>query len=136
MYNLKNSNGKYSTTKIGLFILIILFLLFALSNCKDKQTDEGPKYEEVMKQAYIFQIQVLALENEKTIEEIKSEFYLQDFDIEVLYRDGLHKYIIKDIFNTYEDATKFKDALGIEDAFLICYDENFNLVEITDEVIK
>lgn len=137
---LKNSKGIYSTTRIGIIIIFILLFVFVITSCKDQTHEEDAKYEEVMKDtinhAYTYQIQILALENEKNIDEIKKKFNLYKYELQLLYKDDLTKYIIGDVFNNYKDATKFKNELGIEDAFLICYDENFNEIKITNEIIK
>lgn len=117
-----------------IYIIIILLLIVSVSSCKnDTQENIDAVYEEVVdtsKQVYSYQVQVLATKNPKHIETLKGYVVIQS------YVDGLYKYYLEDIFTDYEEATKFKNSLPIDDAFLICYDENFNEVEITEETIK
>lgn len=114
--------------KIVYFILG-LFLFTIISNCKE--TKEEPKYEEIVQTQYTYQVQVLALRNSKSIEELGLTY-----ELDSVFVDQFYKFRIKNKFHNYYDAQKFKDSLNIDGSFLVCYDLNGKQVEITKDMVK
>lgn len=82
-------------------------------NTSTYQAKEGM----ITESGIIYQIQIIATHRPLTAEKLKQVYNTQDI-INTKNEDGLYKYRVG-VFRSYAEAKKFKDEIGVPDAFVI-----------------